>query len=509
MQRKYFLFLMLLAGVVAATGCGAAANAAVATETAPSVSAPNVAPTAVPPHGVVEMFYEWYMGYARSTGNPLVDGAYRGSPYLDAALVQAVDETLASAERALYDPFLCAQDIPAELRYAPISPGAGAETASVSVQGVWNPATEYEQVSEWQVALRRVDEAWKIVDITCQVGQVQSQPTAVPPVASPTPAYQVVDIPAMGLRFEVPGDWQRTAPELAWSPAGSEDLILGVNWIELPPPVEAEAALLPHHAQIIDAQALALSCGEGRRFTVEVYAPAAQADDEQAPVASVQAHVIVTVQQGEVRRAFDLYAVAPAAEGLASLEPALAHLLTSFQLSNLSQSAASASEQVFRLTETDGYGFQLTYPQDWTFKELETQGPGMPEDWPIERVVQFFPQAWAEALNSSGPPDPTQPPVVAPLSLEVCVGPDEAFRRAYPAPTASERVDMDGATLVIERDQLGEQIQLVRYVFQHPQDPELRIVLIDYLSGFPSRAAGNEALVALLGQMVSTMRFVE
>ena len=500
MQRKYFLFLMLLASVVAATGCGAAANAAVATETAPSAGAPTAVPTTVPPHGVVKMFYEWYMGYARSTGNPLVDGAYRGSLYLDAALVQAVDATLASAERALYDPFLCAQDIPAELRYAPISPGAGAETASVSVQGVWNPATEYEQVSEWQVALRRVGEAWKIVDITCQVGQVQPQPTAVPPVASPTPAYQVVDIPAMGLRFEVPGDWQRIAPELAWSPAGSEDLSLGVNWIELQPPAEAEAALLPDHAQIIDAQALTLSCGEGRRFTVEVYAPAAQADDEQAPVASVQAHVIVTVQQGEVRRAFDLYAVAPTAEGLASLEPALAHLLISFRLSN------SASEQVFR---DDGYGFQLAYPQDWTFKELETQGPGMPEDWPIERVVQFFPQAWADALNSSGPPDPTQPPVVAPLSLEVCVGPDEAFRRAYPAPSTSESVDVAGMTMVIERDQLGEQIQLVRYVFQRPQDPELRIVLIDYLSGFPSRAAGNEALVALLGQMVSTMRFVK
>jgi hypothetical protein len=311
----------------------------------------------------------------------------------------------------------------------------------------------------------------------------------------------------MGLRFEVPGDWQRMAPELAWSPAGTEDLVLGVNWMALQPPMEAEAALLPHHAQIIDAQAVALSCGEGRRFTVEVYAPATQAGEGQAPVASVQTHVIVTLQQAESRRAFDLYAVAPTAEALASLEPALSHLLASFQLAGASQgTAAPTSEQLFR---DEGYGFQLAYPQDWTFKALEAKGPGVPEDFPIERVVQFFPQAWAEALNSSGPPDPTQPPVVAPLTLEVCVGPDEAFRRAYPAPATSESVDVNGMTMVVERDQLGEQIQLVRYVFQDPLDPALRVVLTDYLSGFPERAAGNEALIALLGQMVSTVRFVD
>jgi len=62
------------------------------------------------PDQVVESYYRWYLDYARSTGNPLVDGAYHGSEYLTAGLVQEVDGILASFEGGGYDPFLCAQE---------------------------------------------------------------------------------------------------------------------------------------------------------------------------------------------------------------------------------------------------------------------------------------------------------------------------------------------------------------------------------------------------------------
>ena len=58
-------------------------------------------------------FYDWYLTYARSGDpirNPLTDRAYHESPYLDPALVGRVDEMIAGG--AMFDPFLCAQDIP-------------------------------------------------------------------------------------------------------------------------------------------------------------------------------------------------------------------------------------------------------------------------------------------------------------------------------------------------------------------------------------------------------------
>lgn len=58
-------------------------------------------------------FYDWYLSYARSGDpirNPLTDRAYHESPYLDPSLVRKVDEMIAGG--AMFDPFLCAQDLP-------------------------------------------------------------------------------------------------------------------------------------------------------------------------------------------------------------------------------------------------------------------------------------------------------------------------------------------------------------------------------------------------------------
>jgi hypothetical protein len=83
--------------------------------------------------------------------------------------------------------------------------------------------------------------------------------------------------------------------------------------------------LLPQPAQIIDSQEVTLSWAKGRSFTIEVYAPAT--GGEKAPVQSVERHTIVVVEQDGFRRAFDLYAVAPTQEELASLVPSLQHIL--------------------------------------------------------------------------------------------------------------------------------------------------------------------------------------
>jgi hypothetical protein len=72
------------------------------------------------PAEVVESFYEWYRDYTGSTGsgefrNPLVDGAYQGSPFLTENFVSQVDEALKNMQQGGFDPFVCAQVIPEQM----------------------------------------------------------------------------------------------------------------------------------------------------------------------------------------------------------------------------------------------------------------------------------------------------------------------------------------------------------------------------------------------------------
>jgi hypothetical protein len=97
--------------------------------------------------------------------------------------------------------------------------------------------------------------------------------------------------------------------------------------MDIQPPQEVEAVMLPTSSQIIHSEPVELGWASGQSFTVEVYAPAAQGDDTRAPVQSVETHVIVVVSLGDTRRAFDFYAIGQTAEQLAILEPSLQHML--------------------------------------------------------------------------------------------------------------------------------------------------------------------------------------
>ena len=152
------------------------------------------------------------------------------------------------------------------------------------------------------------------------------------------------------------------------------------------------------------------------------------------------------------------------------------------------------------------YGFQLAYPGDWTYKDLDAQGAGMPDDWPVERVVIFYPQAWAERFERSGPPDPDAPPAIPALSLEVCIGSEEQFRRAYVEPDRSETLTINGIEMVREESGSGEYVT-VQYVFQNPANPDVRVVLVDNLSKFTDRAAEYPDIVDLIPTIVATFEF--
>lgn len=167
---------------------------------------------------------------------------------------------------------------------------------------------------------------------TIPVTKVTTTSTPVPPTAeasAPTPVAPVyigVDIAAANLQVEVPESWTRLEPDWVWAPEQESELRLGVKWEDLNPPQEPEAVLLPDNAQIVATSEVELAMGSGRRFLMNIYGPTVDGSDEEAPVETVQIHVLV-IQSGEVRRGYDFYAVAPDEEALSEVEPRLQHLI--------------------------------------------------------------------------------------------------------------------------------------------------------------------------------------
>lgn len=127
-----------------------------------SVAVPPTAPpldASTPPEAVVENFYEWYLDYARSEGNPLEDGAYRSSEYLTPGLVERVDGMLNSFAGATYDPFLCTLAPPEYVTVEEVS--VAGETANVVVSSSLPDHT-------MTVELTLRGGTWKIDYILCE-----------------------------------------------------------------------------------------------------------------------------------------------------------------------------------------------------------------------------------------------------------------------------------------------------------------------------------------------------
>lgn len=160
-------------------------------------------------------------------------------------------------------------------------------------------------------------------------------PTALPPTAPATAAAGTpattggrVGIPEAGLSLAPPAGWDRLEPDWAWMPPEIDWQRVGVKWIDLQPPAEPEAALLPGNSEILSSEAAAVPWGDARRVTLVVYGPA-EAGQGQGQVETVETHILVVTTQGGQRRAYDFYASAPAAEELAGLDPVLEALVQS------------------------------------------------------------------------------------------------------------------------------------------------------------------------------------
>ncbi|MFO7634218.1 MAG: DUF3828 domain-containing protein [Caldilinea sp.] len=129
---------------------------AVAYATLAFVIFPSIAQPA--PDRVVHNFFTWYIEYAQQS-NPLVDKAYRSSNALSPEFVARLDEF--TSGQMMFDPILCAQDVPERITTA--APVISGSSATVKVE------TSFASHS-FDVRLAREGSSWKIADVVCSGG---------------------------------------------------------------------------------------------------------------------------------------------------------------------------------------------------------------------------------------------------------------------------------------------------------------------------------------------------
>lgn len=193
------------------------------------------------------------------------------------------------------------------------------------------------------------------------------------PLTSPSPpgtpegepvTTQTVEIPEAGMSLEVPAGWARV--EDTWAPVPGELPRVGVRWVDLQPPMEADAALLPAPAQVLSAEPIELSWGRGRRIQLEVYGATPAGAGGKAAVVSVETHVLIVVQRGAARRGYDIYLAARDGEQLEQLRPVLDAILASSRLgSSAGETGSGAAHPDWAAYTSQTYRVTLEYPATW------------------------------------------------------------------------------------------------------------------------------------------------
>lgn len=102
---------------------------------------------------IVRYFYGWYLAYE---GNPLVEHAYRSSEYLSPNMIVFLDEV--TQDGIVYDPLLCAQNKPSEIKTSPAQ--VFEDKASVEV------STSFSN-HKFSVELVQVNGNWMIDKVYC------------------------------------------------------------------------------------------------------------------------------------------------------------------------------------------------------------------------------------------------------------------------------------------------------------------------------------------------------
>lgn len=116
---------------------------------------------AMTPLKLTASFYRWHVSFP---GNPLLHTRDKWGEYFTPDFIQRVEEILAPREGpgGGFDPFLCAQDVPADFAFA--EEARSDNEATIRVRKEWGPGSP---ASELTVHLVRLEGRWWIERINC------------------------------------------------------------------------------------------------------------------------------------------------------------------------------------------------------------------------------------------------------------------------------------------------------------------------------------------------------
>lgn len=110
------------------------------------------------PQGVTNDFYQWYLDYISTQGNPLSDRAFQNREELAWGLIQTMNRIL--EEGLPFDPFLCAQDYPESFTTALVS----SDDRHASVQVTTNFSDH-----RFTASLIQTGAVWQIDEVNCPI----------------------------------------------------------------------------------------------------------------------------------------------------------------------------------------------------------------------------------------------------------------------------------------------------------------------------------------------------
>ncbi|MGC9357242.1 MAG: hypothetical protein ACP5GX_05225 [Anaerolineae bacterium] len=169
--------------------------------------APPPTPGTVPMVGPQEVVADFYADYLAYESNPLSDGWYHTHEAVSLDWAAAVDEILASFDKAGYDPFLCAQDKPE--RVIPGQVTISGDKAVVDVESTF-------EGHAFTVELRRVNTCWQITNVVCIPQESATDPIAEESsdIGDVTEGWQTFRDEVFGFEFRYPAEWTTTEVEL-------------------------------------------------------------------------------------------------------------------------------------------------------------------------------------------------------------------------------------------------------------------------------------------------------
>lgn len=396
------------------------------------------------PLAVAESFYDWY--FAQPSGEVLTDRSYASSPYLSEIWKSDLGYLLDSFEnQAGYDPFTCAQNRLPSLSFDPVFISAG--DAYIVGNVISNGAVQHYFV----VQLGQGEGEWKIDAVHCPFDP-QTTVMAFYTWYLGT-IYQGTDAQSSAIEPRNPIAEGLLEGFYLASPA----LIDGIE-TELREMRETGGAYDP----ILNAQAIPSA------FWVE---PGQEGSDIQ-----------VRLTYGPQSSRYSVVHLVPS-ERLYWLVDKIEQVEVPVFDPQANQEIGTEDWQEYR---DEAYGFSMRIPNHWTTEAADLSA--MPADNAVKKGV-FFLADWA---------DPDLPV----LWLNVLEGTEEQVSQYYPV-ESHQVIDLGGNAVWVDRDQCE-----TRFVFQHPRQANVWLVIGDTCSSMPGRERYAEELEQIMAPLLRTVTFL-